>query len=98
MSFIDGLDQKCDKEARLALNVVPVGQFREIARAKFNETLKISWFRGTTLQPQWNDLVDLTLPISEKGQQWTVRTEFISSQIRRNSDLLKSSLSFSVCG
>jgi hypothetical protein len=98
MSFIDGIEQNCDKEARLTLNVVPVGQFREIGRNKYNETLKISWFRGSTLQPEWNDLVDVTLPITEKGQTWTVRTEFVSSQIRKKSDLLKSSLSFRVCG
>jgi hypothetical protein len=97
LSFIDGLTQKCEKDIQLRLQVLPVGQFRVIGKAKFNETLKISWFKGKTLVPELNGLVDVTLPIEHKGEKWTVKTEFISSQIRKKNSLVNSSRDVTLC-
>jgi hypothetical protein len=97
ISFIDGVTQQCKGYIQIHLDVLHVAQFRDSLREKYNETLSISWYKEDSLISEFDGLVHITLPIQQKGQKWAVKTEFFSTQIRKKTDLVKSSLDFTLC-
>ncbi|KAJ3330249.1 hypothetical protein HDU91_003638, partial [Kappamyces sp. JEL0680] len=90
LSFIDGIRQDCSgSKPKVHLDVLPLAQFRPDAH-RFNETYIVSWYRDGTQMAKYDNQFDIKLPSSATDHSWSVRVQFLSSEIRAESDFLES--------
>ncbi|KAL1677233.1 IgA peptidase M64-domain-containing protein [Schizophyllum commune] len=92
VDLIDSLEESCDASGhRLALQLVPVGQFRE-GDAGIQEAYTISWFKDGEELPNFADLTTIEVGA---GEAYDVEVSFWTEEVRKDdSGRLKTSASY----
>ncbi|KAG0235517.1 hypothetical protein BGW42_005130 [Actinomortierella wolfii] len=101
MSLLDDVHVECETDEdeghifNVKADLVPLGQFRkDQSKRSKDERYEIRWYRNGAHQPEYDDKVSLK---NVKEGLWEIRTEFKTSEVRKDTqDLLKASKFFPV--